>query len=179
MTTVDDFLPATLPDRDLAHNLAGAWYPGRADLEDGSMRATCAAGRPARRATGLGGWNRGRRRSAQPRPRPAPPPDSRLEIATRNAATDGAVRNAAGRRVGSAAVRIRFVLLALLALAVGACAAPQGHAGRAAAATTGSTAVTRPAAGTGQTRYPPRGILPAARRRPAPELRVTAFDAAR
>jgi peroxiredoxin len=76
-------------------------------------------------------------------------------------------------------VRIRFVLLvllALLALAVGACAAPRGHAGRAAAAATGSTAVARPAARTSQARFPPRGILPPARRRPAPTLRVTAFD---
>ena len=68
-------------------------------------------------------------------------------------------------------MRIRFVLLALLALAVGACAVPQGHAGHAAAATT-STAAVR----TGQARFPPRGILPPARRRPAPALQVTAFD---
>src|SRR5919204_3735422 len=134
------------------------------------MRTTCASGRPGRRAARLGGLNRGWRPVAQPRPRPAPPPGSRLGIATRDSATDRAFRNPADRGVGSA-VRIRFVLLALLALAVGACAVPQGHAGHAAAATT-STAAVR----TGQARFPPRGILPPARRRPAPALQVTAFD---
>ena len=74
-------------------------------------------------------------------------------------------------------MRIRFVLLAVLALAVGACATPQVHAGQAAAATTtSSTAAARAGARTGQARYPPGGILPPARRRPAPALRVTAFD---
>jgi peroxiredoxin len=72
-------------------------------------------------------------------------------------------------------VRIRFVVLALLALAVGACATPQAPAGRAAA--TSSAAAGRAAGGRKeQAKLPPRGILPAARRRPAPALRVTAFD---
>jgi hypothetical protein len=76
-------------------------------------------------------------------------------------------------------VRTRFVLLALLALAVGACAAPQDHGGRAAAAATGTTAAARAtAARKDPARFPPRGIPPAARRRPAPALQVTAFDAA-
>ena len=72
-------------------------------------------------------------------------------------------------------MRIRFVVLALLALAVGACATPQAPAGRAAA--TSSAAAGRAAGGRKeQAKLPPRGILPAARRRPAPALRVTAFD---
>jgi thiol-disulfide isomerase/thioredoxin len=74
-------------------------------------------------------------------------------------------------------MRTRFVLLALLALAVGACAAPQDHAGRAAAAATGTTAAARAAAAPkGQATFPPRGLVPAARRQPAPALRVTALD---
>jgi peroxiredoxin len=74
-------------------------------------------------------------------------------------------------------VRIRFVLPVLLALAVGACATPQVHAGRAAAATTRTTAATRAsAARKGQAKRPPPGIVDASRRRPAPDLQVTAFD---
>jgi peroxiredoxin len=74
-------------------------------------------------------------------------------------------------------MRPRFVLLALLALAVGACAAPQDHAGRAAAPATGTTAGARAtAARKGQAKFPPPGLVPAARRQPAPALRVTAFD---
>jgi peroxiredoxin len=74
-------------------------------------------------------------------------------------------------------MRPRIVLLALLALAVGACAAPRDHAGQAAAAATGTTAAARAtAAGKGQAKLPPPGIVPAARRQPAPALRVTAFD---
>jgi peroxiredoxin len=74
-------------------------------------------------------------------------------------------------------MRTRFVLPALLALAVGACATPQDHAGRAAAAATGTTAAARAAAAPkGQATFPPRGLVPAARRQPAPALRVTALD---
>jgi peroxiredoxin len=74
-------------------------------------------------------------------------------------------------------MRTRIVLFALLALAVGACAAPQDHAGQVAAAATGTTAAARAtAAGKGQAKLPPPGIVPAARRQAAPALRVTAFD---
>ena len=73
-------------------------------------------------------------------------------------------------------MRIRFVL-ALLAVAVGACTTPGdgvGQAGSAAPATTAAspaaTARTAPVA------RPPPGLTPAARRKPAPALRVTAFD---
>jgi peroxiredoxin len=73
----------------------------------------------------------------------------------------------------------RLVLLALLALTASACAVSQHGAAQAPApapaaaaapATRASTAAKSPA------RRPPPGILPAARRRPAPALRVTAFD---
>ncbi len=74
-------------------------------------------------------------------------------------------------------MRPRFVLLALLVLAVSACAAPQDHARRAAAAATGTTAAAQTtAAGNGQAKLPPPGLVPAARRQPAPALRVNAFD---
>jgi peroxiredoxin len=74
-------------------------------------------------------------------------------------------------------MRIRFVLLALLALTVGGCAAPQGHAKRAAgAAPTSMAAAPTAGAQRSQARLPPRGLLPAARRQTAPDLRVTAFD---
>jgi cytochrome c biogenesis protein CcmG, thiol:disulfide interchange protein DsbE len=74
-------------------------------------------------------------------------------------------------------MRNRLVLVALLALAVGACATPQDGAGRAAAASPGTTAATSATtARTGPARRPPRGILPVARRQPAPALHVTAFD---
>jgi peroxiredoxin len=74
-------------------------------------------------------------------------------------------------------VRIRFVLLALLALAVSGCTPPQTSTTRAtsaAARTTAAVGATAPRRG--QVRFPPRGLVPAARRLPAPELRVTAFD---
>jgi peroxiredoxin len=74
-------------------------------------------------------------------------------------------------------MRIRFVLLTLLAVAVGACAAPQGHAKLAAAAPTASTAAAwSTATRNHQARLPLRGLLPAARRHPAPALQLTAFD---
>jgi peroxiredoxin len=70
-------------------------------------------------------------------------------------------------------MRNRLVLLAMLALLVSACGAPRDDATQtvmAAPATQASSASTSPA------RRPPRGILPAARRQPAPVLQVTAFD---
>jgi peroxiredoxin len=74
-------------------------------------------------------------------------------------------------------MRPRIVLLTLLVLAVGACAAPQDHAGRAATAATDTTAAAQAtAARKGQAKFPPPGIVPVARRRPAPALRFTAFD---
>jgi peroxiredoxin len=70
-------------------------------------------------------------------------------------------------------MRIRFVLLALLALVVAACAEPQDHASQAARAATASTVA---AVVKGQTAPRPPGLSPPARRKPAPALRVTAFD---
>jgi peroxiredoxin len=74
-------------------------------------------------------------------------------------------------------MRNRLVLLALLGVTAGACAAPRDDAEQTVAATPTTTAATlATTASTGPTRHPPRGILPAARRQPAPALRVTAFD---
>ena len=77
-------------------------------------------------------------------------------------------------------MRRRFVVLALLTVAVGACAAPSDGTGQAAAtATTAAPTTAAPTTagpGDGQAKFPPRGIVEAARRRPAPALRVTAFD---
>jgi peroxiredoxin len=70
-------------------------------------------------------------------------------------------------------VRLRTPLLALLTLAVGACAAPDRARQATAPATT--TAATRAVHGS-QARFPPPGIVEVARRRPAPSLRLTAFD---
>jgi peroxiredoxin len=72
-------------------------------------------------------------------------------------------------------MHVRVVLLALLTVAVGACATPQDGTGQAAAAPATTTAA-RAAAPQRQAKAPPPGIVPAARRRPAPDLRVTAFD---
>jgi peroxiredoxin len=74
-------------------------------------------------------------------------------------------------------MRVRIVLLALLAAAVGACATSPDGTGETAAAPPATTAATRAtAAPTSQARFPPPGIVAAARRRAAPALRVTAFD---
>jgi peroxiredoxin len=73
-------------------------------------------------------------------------------------------------------VRIRLVLLALLALAVGACTAPPDHPRQATTAATAAAAPQAAAKQPGRARRPPPGLVAAARRRPAPELRVTAFD---
>jgi peroxiredoxin len=72
-------------------------------------------------------------------------------------------------------MHVRVVLLALLTVAVGACATPQDGTGQAAAAPATTTAA-RVAAPQRQAKALPPGIVPAARRRPAPDLRVTAFD---
>jgi peroxiredoxin len=70
----------------------------------------------------------------------------------------------------------RVILLVLLTVAVGACATP-GDSTRQAAAAPTTTAAARPtAAQDRRAEPPPRGIVAAARRRPAPALRVTAFD---
>jgi peroxiredoxin len=74
-------------------------------------------------------------------------------------------------------MRIRSVLLAFLTLAVASCAAPQDDSGRTAAATTAATdAAPATAARKGPAQPPPPGLVPRVRRKPAPDLRVTAFD---
>ena len=73
-------------------------------------------------------------------------------------------------------MRIRFVLLAFLTLAVAGCAAPQDHGGRTAAATAAPDAAPATAARKGPAQPPPPGLVPTARRKPAPDLQVTAFD---
>jgi peroxiredoxin len=75
-------------------------------------------------------------------------------------------------------MRLRPLLLALLALVVGACATPSDPAGQPAATTSSPTAVSRAAtAQQGPAEDPPPpGIIAPARRQPAPDLRVTAFD---
>jgi peroxiredoxin len=72
-------------------------------------------------------------------------------------------------------MRRRFVVLALLTVAVGACAAPHDDTQKAAPTAT-TAAPTSAGPGDGQAKLAPRGIVAAARRRPAPGLRVTAFD---
>jgi peroxiredoxin len=78
-------------------------------------------------------------------------------------------------------MRIRFALLVLLALAACACATPRAGS-RAAGGAPVTTAAARTttaratAAGKDQAKSPPPGLVPAARRRPAPALRVTALD---
>jgi peroxiredoxin len=73
-------------------------------------------------------------------------------------------------------MRIRFVLLAFLTLAVTACAARQDHGGRSAAATAAPDAAPATAARKGPAQPSPPGLVPTARRKPAPDLQVTAFD---
>jgi peroxiredoxin len=75
-------------------------------------------------------------------------------------------------------MRIRSALLALLAVAVGACnAAPDGAAGPVATGAPTTTAAARVSTATKvQTKFPPPGLLPTARRKPAPTLEVAAFD---
>jgi peroxiredoxin len=73
-------------------------------------------------------------------------------------------------------MRIRFFMLAVLALAEGACAAQQDSGGSAATVAPATTAARATAARKSQAKFPPPGILPAARRKSAPALQVTAFD---
>jgi peroxiredoxin len=73
-------------------------------------------------------------------------------------------------------MHVRVVLLALLSVAVGACATPQDDTGQAAAAATTTAAAKATAAPKKAAKLPPPGIVSAARRRPAPALQVTAFD---
>jgi peroxiredoxin len=72
-------------------------------------------------------------------------------------------------------MHVRVLLLALLTAALSACATPRDGTGQAAAAPA-TTAAKAAAAPTKAAEVPPPGIAPAARRRPAPALRVTAFD---
>jgi peroxiredoxin len=73
-------------------------------------------------------------------------------------------------------MHLRVVLVALLAVAVGACATPRGGTGPPAAAPATTAAAKATAAPRNGAKAPPPGIVPAERRRPAPALRVTAFD---
>ncbi|HKO83463.1 MAG TPA: TlpA disulfide reductase family protein [Actinomycetota bacterium] len=73
-------------------------------------------------------------------------------------------------------MRLRPLLLALLALLVGACATPSDPAGQPAATTSSPTAISRAAGTSPAEDPPPPGIIAPARRQPAPDLRVTAFD---
>jgi peroxiredoxin len=74
-------------------------------------------------------------------------------------------------------MRIRHLLLALVVMAVGGCATPSDPAAPPAATTATTAAAPRAAARTSPAQDPPPpGIIAAARRRPAPALRVTAFD---
>ena len=74
-------------------------------------------------------------------------------------------------------MRFRPVQLVLLAVVVGACSAPQNRTEQAAVAGPATTAAAQASTvRKSQARPAPPGILPAARRRLAPSLRVTAFD---
>ncbi|MFL6184482.1 MAG: TlpA family protein disulfide reductase [Actinomycetes bacterium] len=74
-------------------------------------------------------------------------------------------------------MRLRPLLLVLLALVVGACATPSDPAGPPTTTTRSATAVSRAAtAHNGPANPPPPGIIAPARRQPAPALRVTALD---
>jgi len=59
---------------------------------------------------------------------------------------------------------------------VGACATPRDGARHAAAAAPATTAATLAASAKSQAKFPPPGIVPSARRKPAPALQVSAFD---
>jgi peroxiredoxin len=71
---------------------------------------------------------------------------------------------------------VRLVLVALLMVVAGACVTPQDSTGQAAPEGPATTAAASATAATRHADPAPRGMLPAARRRPAPALRVTAFD---
>ena len=74
-------------------------------------------------------------------------------------------------------MRLRSRLVALLVVAAGACTAAPDRSGQPAsmAPATATTARARIAV-KGQARFAPPGLLPVAQRKPAPALRVTAFD---
>jgi peroxiredoxin len=73
-------------------------------------------------------------------------------------------------------MRLRVLQPILLAVVVGACAAPQDPSGQAAPAAPAATATSAAPAPKGPANPLPPGMLAAERRRPAPPLRVTAFD---
>jgi cytochrome c biogenesis protein CcmG, thiol:disulfide interchange protein DsbE len=73
-------------------------------------------------------------------------------------------------------MRSWLVLLALLALAVSGCSTARNDAAEAGAGPAYRSQTPVAAASTGSAGRAPRGIVPAARRQPAPALRVTAFD---
>ena len=74
-------------------------------------------------------------------------------------------------------MRIRSALLALLGFVAGACnAAPAGGGPAATVAPATTAAAPASTAMRVQTPVPPPGLLPTARRKPAPALEVTAFD---
>jgi peroxiredoxin len=73
-------------------------------------------------------------------------------------------------------MRLRVLQPILLAVVVGACAAPQDPSGQAAPAAPAATATSAAPAPKGPADPLPPGMLAAERRRPAPPLRVTAFD---
>ena len=70
-------------------------------------------------------------------------------------------------------MRMRFLLLGLVGVALGACTVPARGAGHPPAATAATAAA---ATSSVRPRPLPAGLTPAARRRPAPALQVTAFD---
>jgi peroxiredoxin len=72
-----------------------------------------------------------------------------------------------------------FAVLAALVLAAAGCAGDAASGQAAAPATTAATpgpTAAPPTTHTETTRHAPKGVVPAGRREPAPELRVTAFD---
>jgi peroxiredoxin len=74
-------------------------------------------------------------------------------------------------------MRVRPFLLALVAMAAGACASPSDPPAATTATTAAAAASPAAPARTGPApEPPPPGIIAAARRQPAPALRVTAFD---
>jgi peroxiredoxin len=74
-------------------------------------------------------------------------------------------------------MRLRSSLVALLVVAAGACnAAPDGGGQTATVGPATATPARASTAVKGQARSAPPGLLPVARRKPAPALRVTAFD---
>jgi thiol-disulfide isomerase/thioredoxin len=76
-------------------------------------------------------------------------------------------------------MRVRSILLvvALLVFAAGACTPAPDSGGQTATMAPATTTTARASiAVKGQARFAPPGLLPVARRKPAPALRVTAFD---